>query len=67
MKIDENLSNKEYRQVSTNFGGHPLYPNGKLDEVLFSRQFSPKGRARDFHALRFYAYGVCVIKDLQSR
>jgi hypothetical protein len=58
MKIDENLLNKEYKRVYTNFDEYPFYPNGSSDDVLiFSSIFTQKGEPETF---------ICsVIKGLQ--
>jgi hypothetical protein len=65
MKIDENLVNKGKKRVYTKSSCHSFYPIGILDEIFFSHQFSPQGRAGGFHALRAAAYSAYVIKGSQ--
>jgi hypothetical protein len=54
MKIAENLVNKGKKRVYTKSSSDPFYPKGISDnDLFFSHQFSPQGRAGGFHLLRY--------------
>jgi hypothetical protein len=48
MKIDENLLNKEYKRVYTDFDGHPFYLDGNSKDVFFLSIFTRSGETETF-------------------